>query len=84
MVNKTDLLEYTYTQYLDLFYTDLTGNVDIVATSDTITDFTTQYFFRNTLFGSIGNDITLDTSFTFFYYNASSFTNSTTPSVGMN
>lgn len=83
MVNRTTLLEYSYTQYLDLFYSPLTGNSDIIATSDTITDFTTQYFFRNTLFGAIGNDISIS-SFTFFHYNFTSSNGSTTPSVGMN
>lgn len=83
MVNKTVLLEYSYTQYLDIFAIPLTGNQNIVATSNTITDFATQYFFRNTLFGAIGNDIPIG-SFLLFYYNVSSVTGSTTPSIGMN
>ena len=53
------------------------------ATSDTITDFSTQYFFRNTLFGSVGNQITITPALTFFYYNVSSLTNSITSSVGL-
>jgi hypothetical protein len=83
MVNKTTLLEYSYTQYLDTFYSPMTGNQDITATSDTITDFATQYFFRNTLFGSVGNQITITPALTFFYYNISSLTNSITSSVGL-
>ena len=69
---------------MDLFFTESTSGQDFVATSDTLTDFTTMYFFRNTLYGAVGNNIAIDPAFTFFYYNSSSQVNSTTPSVGMN
>ena len=49
-----------------------------------MTDFATQYFLSNTLFGSIGNSIPLDSTYTIFYYNSSSSPGSTTPSIGMN
>ena len=84
-MNRTELLEYSYTQYVDIFTLDIIGNQDFgTAASTTLTDFTTMYFFRNSLFGSTGNNIVIDPSFTFFYYNASSQNGSITPSLGLN
>lgn len=65
------LLEYSYTQYLDLTFVSIIGSSEIIPISTTISDFNTEYFYRNTLTGNTGTNIAIS-ALTFFYYNFTS------------
>jgi hypothetical protein len=71
MINSSMLLEYSYTQYLDLTFVSIIGGSAIIPISTTISDFNTEYFYRNTLTGNTGTKIPIS-SMTFFYYNVTS------------
>jgi hypothetical protein len=54
-VNSTSLLERSYNQYMDFTYVDTVGNTNpYVPKYSTMTDYNSQYIFRNSLMGIYG------------------------------
>ncbi len=71
LANTTKVLEYSYSSYVDLSVVSMVGGGDLTVDTTTITDFNTQYFYRNTLYGNTNTKIVVS-AFTFFYYNFTS------------
>lgn len=73
-VNSTFLLYRTYSQYIDISYLNTVGNsTPYSLVSSTLTDFNTQYIYRNSEMGIYGCYFPIGPTFTasFWYFNIS-------------
>ncbi len=68
LIDRIKILEYSYSIYIDQIYNNQPGNFQMNQTNlTTITDFATQYFYRNTLSGLTANSIIFHNNLTYFY-----------------